>query len=249
MIMSSLQAILTSVSLIVKWIQIDFIDTFSLTNIVNSKTCFKILNETLLDIMLTKNLLYKKSFCKTCTVETGLTDCHKMIVTILRAYFKIILSKNIVYRDYKHFHENEFLHELDLEKNKDKFYSSYNPYDDFSNLFKTIIDKHSPIKQKKVRGNNFLFMTKELRKAIMDRSRLRNKYLKYPSGEDFVNMKKTNNNPSTENFVNMKKMKNKYISICRKSKIKYLKRSTEKRISSSKQFWNFVQPFLTNKGC
>ena len=31
----------------------DFTDTFSLTNIVNSKTCFKCLNGTLLDIMLT----------------------------------------------------------------------------------------------------------------------------------------------------------------------------------------------------
>ena len=44
-------------------------------------------------------------------------------------------------------------------------------------------------------------------------------------------------------------MENKCSSISRKSKIKYLKRCTEKRISSSKQFWNFVKPFLTNKGC
>ena len=43
-------------------------------------------------------------------------------------------------------------------------------------------------------------------------------------------------------------MKNKCNSICRKSKIKYLKRSTEKGVSSGKQFWNFVKPFLTNKG-
>ena len=31
-------------------------------------------------------------------------------------------------------------------------------------------------------------MKKELRKAIMDRSRLWNEYLKYPSRENFVNM-------------------------------------------------------------
>ena len=103
-----------------------------------------------------------------------------------------------------------------------------------SNLFKEITDKHDPIKQKKVRGNNDPFMTKELRKIIIDRTRLRNKYLKYPT---------------RENFVNMKKRKNKCNSICRKSKIKYLKRGTEKGISSSKQFWNFVKPFLTNKSC
>ena len=47
----------------------------------------------------------------------------------------------------------------------------------------------------------------------------------------------------------MKIMKNKCNYIRRKSKIKYLKRSTEKGISSSKQFWNFVKLFLENKGC
>ena len=62
-----------------------------------------------------------------------------------------------------------------------------------SNLSKEITDKHDPIKQKKVRGNNAPFMTKELRKAIMDRSRLRNKYLKYNFRENFVSKKKMKN--------------------------------------------------------
>ena len=55
MLIFSLQTILTLISLIVKWIQYlgDYIDTFSLNNIVNSKTCFKAWNGTLLDIMLT----------------------------------------------------------------------------------------------------------------------------------------------------------------------------------------------------
>ena len=109
-------------------------------------------------------------------------------VTFLRASFKIIPSKNIVYRDYKHFNQNDFLHELDLEMNKGKFYN---------NLFKEITDKHAPIKRKKVRGSNASFTTKELRKTIIDRSRLRNKYLKYPSRENFVNMKKMKNKCSS----------------------------------------------------
>ena len=108
-----------------------------------------------------------------------------------------------------------------------QFYNSDKPYDDFSNILKTVTDKHAPIKPKNVGGNNPSFMTKELRKAIMERSRLRNKYLKYHS---------------KEYFLNMKKMKNKCDSICRKSKIKYLKRNTEKRISSSEQFCLFVNP-------
>ena len=85
----------------------------------------------------------------------------------------------------------------------------------------------------------------------MNRSRLRNKYLKYPSRENFVYIYITFIYIYIkENFVNIKKkVKNKCNSICRKSKMKYLKRSTGKKISSNKQFWNFVKPFLANKGC
>ena len=121
----------------------DFIDTFSLANIVNSKTCFKTLNGTLLDVMLTNK---PKFFCKTCTTETGLGDYHKMILTFLRTSFRRIPSKNIVYRDYKRFNQNELLHELDLEMNKGKFMTVLSLNDDFSNFFKTITDKHAPIK-------------------------------------------------------------------------------------------------------
>ena len=40
-----------------------------------------------------------------------------------------------------------------------------------------IFDKHVPIKRKYVRASEAPFMTKELHKAIMERSRLRNKFL------------------------------------------------------------------------
>ena len=70
----------------------DFIDSFSLTNIVNYKACFKTLNRTLLDIMLTSK---PKSFFKTRTIETGLSDCHKTMVTFLRESFKKIPLKTL----------------------------------------------------------------------------------------------------------------------------------------------------------
>ena len=41
-----------------------------------------------------------------------------------------------------------------------------------------IFNKYAPIKKKYVRANEAPFMTKELPKAIMKRSRLRNKFLK-----------------------------------------------------------------------
>ena len=46
---------------------------------------------------------------------------------------------------------------------------------------------------KKFRGNQAKFMTKELRKAAMDRSRFKNKYLKWLSRENFLPYKKAKN--------------------------------------------------------
>ena len=59
---------------------------------------------------------------------------------------------------------------------KGKFYKEKNMYERFPDTFKAIINKHASLKEKIVSGNNAPFMTKKLRKAIMNRSRLKKKY-------------------------------------------------------------------------
>ena len=49
--------------------------------------------------------------------------------------------------------------------------------DIFVNTILKILDKHAPIKKRYVRANEAPFMNKTLKKAIMKRSRLRNRYL------------------------------------------------------------------------
>ena len=71
-----------------------------------------------------------KSFHKASTVTTlvtgitGISDCHKMIVTCLKAHFKRLAPKKIVYRDYeKNFNKNTLLYDLDQNLIQEKFYS------------------------------------------------------------------------------------------------------------------------------
>ena len=85
-----------------------------------------------------------------------------------------------------------------------------------------------------IRGNHAPFMTKELSKAIMEKSKTRNKYLKWPS---------------RENYVSYKKSKNKCNSLTKKTKKIFFKEATEDGIMSNKKFWSTVKPFFTNKGC
>ena len=67
----------------------------------------------------------------------------------------------------------------------------------------------------------------------MTRSRLKNKYHKWPS---------------RENYLAFKKAKNKCNSLNKKAKKKYFTDATKEGINSNKQFWDTVKPFLTNKG-
>ena len=55
----------------------DFVDTFSLSNLINRKTCHKNLSGTAIEIMFTNRPNY---FQKTSTVVAGLSDFHKMII-------------------------------------------------------------------------------------------------------------------------------------------------------------------------
>ena len=51
-------------------------------------------------------------------------------------------------------------------------------YEKFKQIFLTIVNTHAPIKAKMIRGNQGPFMTRELSKEIMIRSKLRNQFNK-----------------------------------------------------------------------
>ena len=102
-----------------------------------------------------------RSFHHTSLIETGMSDCHKLILSLLRAFFKRIPAKAIEYRNYNKFSPDTFLHELDQELNKGIICNSQDKqYDLFSDIFRTILDHHAPLKTKIIRGNQAKFMTK-----------------------------------------------------------------------------------------
>ena len=118
-------------------------------------------------------------------------DCHKIILSLFRAFFKRIPAKTIEYRNYGKFSPEAFLHELDQQLNEGIIYNSQDKQRDlFSDIFRTILDHHSPLKTERIRDNQAKFMTKELSKSIMNRSRFKNRYLRWPSLENFLAYKK-----------------------------------------------------------
>ena len=135
----------------------DLNDTFSLTNLVTDSTCFRSNKGTLIDLMLTNK---PKSFYKSHSFVTGLSDCHKLIVSILRTSFQKLPPKFVIYRNKKNFHESNFLCDLDSRLIQGELYKNWeDPYTKLSEIFSEVLNYHAPLKQKSVRGNHAPFMT------------------------------------------------------------------------------------------
>ena len=54
-------------------------------------------------------------------------------------------------------------------------------YEDFHEIVLSILNVHAPLKKKHLRANHASFVTREFRKAVMKRARLRKVYLKKTS--------------------------------------------------------------------
>ena len=85
-------------------------DIYNLQNLITDPTCFKNpLNPSSIDLILTNK---PRSFQNSQVIETGLSDHHKMTITVLRAFFQKQSPICIRYRDYKRFDKSLFHAEL-----------------------------------------------------------------------------------------------------------------------------------------
>ena len=138
----------------------------ALYHLIKVDTCLKG-KGTCIDLILTNR---KYSFKNTNTFETGLSDHHHMIYTMLKSTFEKAEPIKLTYRDYKNFSFDRF--KADLEN---AFKSCLNAYHFFEKCFSSKLNEYAPKKTKCVKGNNKSHMNKFLRRAIMKRSKLKNK--------------------------------------------------------------------------
>ena len=152
----------------------EFMSLYNLRNLVKQKTCFKNPeNPSCIDLILTNS---PRSFQNSNVFETGLSDFHKLTTTVLKQYFPKLKPKVVNYRDYRKFHNEEFRALLDNEILKHDINNM--EYQHFLNIFIEVLNKHAPMKQKYLTANHGRFMTKNVHKTIMKRSRLRKKFLR-----------------------------------------------------------------------
>ena len=136
--------------------------------------------------------------------------------------------RNILYRDYKIFDQKKFEDQLSqLASIKTVDYSQSHE------IFLKTLDAIDPIKKKILRFNHNPFMSKVLPKAIMFRSKLKNKY---------------NKNRTGENWDGYKKQINCCVNLLRKTNKEYFNDLNIKNITDNKAFWKTIKPYFSNKG-
>ena len=118
------------------------------------------------------------SFKHSCVIETGLSDFHRMTVTVMKAIFEKLQPRVVNYRDYKYFENYRFRADLLSELSKANIEGNEEELSDFLSICKIILDLHAPRKQKYARGNHMPFVNRALSKEIMTRTGLRNIFFK-----------------------------------------------------------------------
>ena len=77
-----------------------FCSSYSFTSMLNKATCYSPDKPTCTDLILTN---CPGSFQNSCVVETGLSDFHKMVVTVMKTSYRKSQPKMIRHRNYKNF--------------------------------------------------------------------------------------------------------------------------------------------------
>ena len=154
-----------------------------------------------------------------------------MTVFVLKTHFRKIRPKFDTYRDFKKFKNERLMDSLKLTLNSQDVNYTKNPQL-FFELCQNELDHHASRKKKYLRGYNKTFMTKVWSKSIMERTRLRNIFLKNP----FVAYK-----------LAYTKQRNFSVSLLRKVKREYFANLNEKNITDNRKFWQTVKPFLCGK--
>ena len=132
----------------------DLCDVLDFSQLVLKPTCFmKNCIPSLVDVVLTNQ---KNKCFNIQNFPTSISDCHNIISVTIKGDVPVQKRKIITYRSYKNFDTDSF--NCDLEKisfpdieNLSTSSEVHNVYNEYQNAFKSVLDKHAPVKNRQPR--------------------------------------------------------------------------------------------------
>ena len=196
----------------------NFCQIYGCKSIVKDKTCFKNpINPTCIELIITNR---PKSFQESEVIETGLSDFHKMSLTVMKVFYNKQKPKIIQYRKYKGF-SNETLARF-----------SQISFGTFKSTVDNILQEHAPIKKRYVPANQASFINSKIHIEVMRRNRLRNKFIDSKTDTD---------------RIAYNKQRNYCVRLIRKEKKVYYSNLKIRDVTDNKTFWRKVKPLFSEK--
>ena len=131
-----------------------FLYEYNVNKNVKESTCFKnALNPSCIDLFTTNSLL-------SLVISDGLSDFHKMVITVMKMSFKKHSLVERHYRDYKYFDQTKFKNNLNEKLNE-----GISNYELFETTFIEVLKKHAPLRKKFPRANHVLCIKKNLEES------------------------------------------------------------------------------------
>ena len=115
---------------------------------------------------------------------TGLSDFHKMTLTVLKSSFAKQKSRVLIYCNYKFFNNTLFRDQVLNKLRNSNLQISDKDLKHFKETCLSVVNTIAPLKRRFIRVNQAPFTNKEIERAVMVRSKLRKKFLKSRSKSD-----------------------------------------------------------------
>lgn len=203
--------------------------SFNLTNVINDTTCHKSQNPTLIDVMLvTKRRKLLKSFSE----NVGISDFHNLIGGILKKHKPAPKVKKITKRQLARIDYEKVALEMSEDHLTQMIMSMVDvneAYDSLQQYLQELLNKHAPKKVNVLKRGDFHCMTNTLRKAILYRNQLRNKYYKYRSSH-YLSLYRAQRNQVTA--IKRNEMRRYFEDKCKSG-------------TRNKDFWKTVKPLFS----
>ena len=197
----------------------NFMSNYNLYNLIKRPTCYKSSEGRCIDLILTNK---NRSFLKTNSFETGISDHHHLIYTMFKTTYDKSPPHIVHYRSYRNFSVDNF--RRDISKSLMGNVTG-GDFDLFNSIFEKVLDAHAPKKKRTIRGNQKPHLTKTLRKAIMRRSFLKNKA--NTTGDPYF-------------YYLYKKQRNYVVNLNKKTKERHFR-----TLGTSPEFWKSTKPFFS----
>ena len=208
---------------------IDIIDIFQLQQHIQTPTRTTYNSSSLIDLILTH--IDDDKTLEAGVVDLGISD-HSLVYICRKISIPKEPPKIVFTRQFKNYNSHQFKEEL-------SYYTSLYPtsndpnvlWNEFKNNFLTIAEKHAPVRQRRVKSEHKLWLTKEIKRLMHHRD--------YPKRQS-VRLTSSNYNEA------YKRCKNKLNKLIKTTKEEYFKTKLS-NANNSKESWQAINELLNKK--